>query len=86
MDRLFLIRTNIPKPELTSRPAVNAPKERFPETNNSVNNNELAQLGINPTRQAYKGVRYLFVFKNALKASSPTPAITNPRIKLITKT
>ena len=86
MDRLFLIRTSIPKPELTSRPAVKAPKERLPETNNSVNNNELAQLGISPTIQAYNGVRYLFVSKKALNVSSPTPAITKPKTRLMTKT
>ena len=47
-DCLFLIKTSIPKPELTSKPPHKAPMERFPPTNNSVNKSDDAQLGIKP--------------------------------------
>ena len=85
-ERLFYINTIIPNPELTSRPPHKAPKERLLETNSSVNSNELEQLGIKPTIQAYKGVRYLFVSKKALKLSSPTPVMIKPIARLIIKT
>ena len=49
--------TITPKPELTSRPANNAPKDNEPLTNNSVIKMLEAQLGINPTNEANNGAR-----------------------------
>lgn len=83
---LFLIKTSIPKPELTSKPPHKAPKERFPPTNNSVNKSDDAQLGIKPIIQENRGDMYLFTSKNAAKLSSPTKPMIKPKTRLIIKT
>ena len=54
---LFLIKTIIPKPELTNKPAKSAPKEMEPVTYNSVINRLDAQLGIRPIMALNKGVK-----------------------------
>ena len=75
----------MPNPALTNKPDNNAPKDKFPSINNSLNNKEEEQLGINPIIDANKGDRYLFIFKKFAKFSSPAKPMRNPKARLIAK-
>ena len=83
---LFLSNMSIPKPALTNKPDSNAPKAKWFSTNNSLSKIDDAQLGIKPIIAENNGLKYLFVWINAAKFSSPTNPIINPSVKLIAKT
>ena len=82
----FLNNISIPKPAFTNKPESNAPKARLPSTNNSLSKIDEAQLGIKPIIAENNGDKYLFVWINAAKFSSPTNPMINPSVKLTAKT
>ena len=83
---LFLNNMSMPKPAFTNKPESNAPKARLPLTNNSLKRIEEAQFGIKPIIAANNGDKYLFVWRNAAKFSSPTKPIIKPNVRLIANT
>ena len=83
---LFLKSIIIPKPAFTNKPESNAPNDKLPSMNNSLSNNEDAQLGIKPIIEANNGDKYLFICMKFAKFSSPTKPMRNPKARLIAKT
>ena len=68
---LFLSKYTIPNPALTHRPVNNAPKGIPPKINNSDNNIDDEQFGINPTKLERKGPKKLSFNKIVPILSSP---------------
>ena len=82
----FLSKTIKPNPALTNSPDVKAPNDKLPSINNSDNNNEEAQFGIRPIIEENNGDRYLFIWINEAKRSSPIKPIVNPNTRLMANT
>ena len=81
---MFLIKSIIPRPELTNKPANKAPNGSAPSRYNSVISKLEAQFGIRPIIEQYNGERYLLDNMKLIKFSSPTNPIIKPITKLIT--